>query len=256
MSVRIVRLGTPRGRDEGVRIGTVRRPPRGVPKALFGKQNWYDVWFPNLAPSVPIMKLGLGAKTPAATGVAVLSTLDKGLKERIRAAFMSPSAKAIATAEVGLDVRKMQPIAPKEYDYVATLGYFTPRVLDGVKIVTAEEAAAMMQKGVVLYDTRVEEEHRESHIKGAKWLPYGEKSAKEVGFDAAKDSFDLARIGDKSAPVIFACNGPECWKSYKSCVTAVKAGYTQVYWLRGGYPEWVANGYATESVPTTVALPH
>lgn len=48
-----------------MRIGTVRRPPRGVPKTEFAKQNWYDVWFPNLAPSVPTMKLGLGAKTPA-----------------------------------------------------------------------------------------------------------------------------------------------------------------------------------------------
>jgi uncharacterized protein YeaO (DUF488 family) len=65
MSVHIVRLGSPRLRDEGTRIGTVRRPPRGVPKAKFASQNWYDVWFPTLAPSVPTMKLGLAAKTPA-----------------------------------------------------------------------------------------------------------------------------------------------------------------------------------------------
>jgi uncharacterized protein YeaO (DUF488 family) len=65
MSIRIVRLGTARARDEGLRIGTVRRPPRGVPKTEFAKQNWYDVWFPNLAPSLETMKLGLAAKTPA-----------------------------------------------------------------------------------------------------------------------------------------------------------------------------------------------
>jgi uncharacterized protein YeaO (DUF488 family) len=65
MSVRIVKLGTPRQRDEGVRIGTVRRPPRGVRKSEFAKQNWYDVWFPNLAPSVETMKLGQQAQTPA-----------------------------------------------------------------------------------------------------------------------------------------------------------------------------------------------
>lgn len=65
MSVRVVRLGTPRLPGEGIRIGTVRRPPRGVPKAQFAKQNWYDVWFPNLAPSVVTMKLGLRAKSPA-----------------------------------------------------------------------------------------------------------------------------------------------------------------------------------------------
>jgi uncharacterized protein YeaO (DUF488 family) len=58
MAVKIVRLGTARGADEGLRIGTVRRPPRGVPKAQFASQNWYDVWYPNLAPSVETMKLG------------------------------------------------------------------------------------------------------------------------------------------------------------------------------------------------------
>jgi uncharacterized protein YeaO (DUF488 family) len=65
MSVRVVRLGTPRAADEGVRIGTVRRPPRGVPKAQFSSRNWYDVWFPNLAPSLPTMKLGVHAETAA-----------------------------------------------------------------------------------------------------------------------------------------------------------------------------------------------
>ena len=65
MSVRIVRLGTPRIPGEGPRIGTVRRPPRGVPKAQFSRQNWYDVWFPNLAPNVDTMKLGQAAASPA-----------------------------------------------------------------------------------------------------------------------------------------------------------------------------------------------
>ena len=65
MSVRIVRLGSPRSPGEGTRIGTVRRPPRGVPKAEFASQDWYDVWFPTLAPSLETMKLGLAATTPA-----------------------------------------------------------------------------------------------------------------------------------------------------------------------------------------------
>ena len=56
MSIRIVRLGTPRAPDEGLRVGTVRRPPRGVPKTEFASQDWYDVWYPNLAPSVETMK--------------------------------------------------------------------------------------------------------------------------------------------------------------------------------------------------------
>jgi len=65
MAARVVRLGSQRMQAEGTRIGTVRRPPRGVPKAEFASQNWYDVWFPNLAPSVETMKLGQEAKTPA-----------------------------------------------------------------------------------------------------------------------------------------------------------------------------------------------
>ena len=63
MAIRVVRLGTLRAPDEGLRIGTVRRPPRGVPKSKFASEDWYDVWFPNLAPSVPIMKMALTAKT-------------------------------------------------------------------------------------------------------------------------------------------------------------------------------------------------
>lgn len=64
MTVRIVRLGSPRAEDEGTRIGTVRRPPRGVPKSEFASGNWYDVWYPNLAPSLETMKLGQSAETP------------------------------------------------------------------------------------------------------------------------------------------------------------------------------------------------
>jgi uncharacterized protein YeaO (DUF488 family) len=65
MSVRIVRLGTARTPGEGTRIGTVRRPPRGVPKKLFAAQNWYDVWYPSLAPSLETMKLGHAAESAA-----------------------------------------------------------------------------------------------------------------------------------------------------------------------------------------------
>jgi uncharacterized protein YeaO (DUF488 family) len=63
MAVRIVRLGTKRADGEGVRIGTVRRPPRGVPKVEFASKDWYDVWYPNLAPTVETMKLGQDAQS-------------------------------------------------------------------------------------------------------------------------------------------------------------------------------------------------
>lgn len=56
MAVRIVRLGSPRQESEGLRIGTVRRPPRGVPKAEYAKRNIYDVWFPNLSPSEALLR--------------------------------------------------------------------------------------------------------------------------------------------------------------------------------------------------------
>ena len=63
MAVKIIRLGTPRSTGEGLRIGTVRRPPRGVPKAEFASQDWYDVWYPNLAPSPETMKAGQEAQS-------------------------------------------------------------------------------------------------------------------------------------------------------------------------------------------------
>jgi uncharacterized protein YeaO (DUF488 family) len=59
MSIRIVRLGSERAPDEGLRIGTVRRPPRGIPKKEFAARNFYDVWLPNLAPSEKLLKEGL-----------------------------------------------------------------------------------------------------------------------------------------------------------------------------------------------------
>lgn len=63
MTLRIVRLGSDRFREEGLRIGTVRRPPRGVPKSEYSVQNWYDVWLPNVAPTQELMKMGQAAKT-------------------------------------------------------------------------------------------------------------------------------------------------------------------------------------------------
>ena len=61
MTVRIVRLGSERVPREGLRIGTVRRPPRGIPKSEYAKRNIYDVWLPNLAPSEPLLKEALAA---------------------------------------------------------------------------------------------------------------------------------------------------------------------------------------------------
>ena len=62
MTIHIVRLGSPRRKGEGTRIGTVRRPPRGVPKSEFASRDWYDVWFPNLSPSPELVKRALASQ--------------------------------------------------------------------------------------------------------------------------------------------------------------------------------------------------
>ena len=82
--IRIVRLGSPRAKGEGLRIGTVRRPPRGVPKSEFARRDYYDVWFPNLAPSLETMKAGLAAATPGAWA---------GFTRRYRAEMARPDAQ-------------------------------------------------------------------------------------------------------------------------------------------------------------------
>jgi uncharacterized protein YeaO (DUF488 family) len=65
VGIRIVRLGTPRVNGEGLRVGTVRRPPRGVPKSEFASRDFYDAWLPELSPSEDLVKAGLAATTDA-----------------------------------------------------------------------------------------------------------------------------------------------------------------------------------------------
>jgi uncharacterized protein YeaO (DUF488 family) len=84
MALRIVRLGANRHKSEGTRIGTVRRPPRGVPRNRFAAENWYDVWFPVLAPSAETIKLAQGATTAAAWASFV---------KKYKAEMSSPQAK-------------------------------------------------------------------------------------------------------------------------------------------------------------------
>jgi uncharacterized protein YeaO (DUF488 family) len=66
MAIKIVRLGSKRTRGEGLRLGTVRRPPRGVPKSEFAERDFYDVWLPELAPSEALVKRGLSAESERA----------------------------------------------------------------------------------------------------------------------------------------------------------------------------------------------
>jgi rhodanese-related sulfurtransferase len=129
------------------------------------------------------------------------------------------------------------------FDYVATLGYFTPRILPGASVVDAHTVAQLMQRGASLVDTRNDAEYKAGHLPGAALVPYVEKSAKEADFDAKLDQFDLSKLTkDRRADLIFSCNGPECWKSFKASNAAIKAGYSRVYWFRGGFPEWRGAG--------------
>lgn len=84
MAIRIVRLGSPRLRNEGLRIGTVRRPPRGVPKAEYATRDLYDVWFPELAPSETLLKQGLDAAE---------DTAWRRFVRRYRAEMKTPEAR-------------------------------------------------------------------------------------------------------------------------------------------------------------------
>ena len=123
----------------------------------------------------------------------------------------------------------------------------TPESLQGTKVITADTAKAMVEKGVLIVDARLSEEYAELHIKGARNIPYQEMSARSVDYDTKMDSFNVARLpADKTKSIIFYDNGVECWKSYKTAKAIIKVGYTNIYWLRGGIPEWKAQGYPVE----------
>ena len=83
MAIRVVRLGSPRARGEGLRLGTVRRPPRGVPKAEHASRDFYDVWLPDLAPSEGLVKQALRASDERAW---------RAFARRYRAEMHSPAA--------------------------------------------------------------------------------------------------------------------------------------------------------------------
>lgn len=119
----------------------------------------------------------------------------------------------------------------------------TPTSLSAATVVDAFKVKSLLDSGVPVIDVRVANEYAEAHIRGAKSIPYKEKSEKATNFDSKLDTFDLTKLpGDKNAPLVFYCNGPECWKSYKSAVVTLKAGHKKVFWFRGGFPEWKSKG--------------
>jgi rhodanese-related sulfurtransferase len=122
----------------------------------------------------------------------------------------------------------------------------TPTAAKGVQVISVEQARDLMGKAQ-FFDFRAGINYGKGHIKGAVPLPYDQKSEKSVGFDASKDKFDMAKLPrDKSLPIVFYSDGPTGWKSYKAAVTATRAGYTNVKWMRDGTSGWTEKGISLE----------
>lgn len=183
---------------------------------------------------VPLAGLAVSGKLPPATKDrlrAAIANLDKGLEQRL--------------AKAGFGA--MDPAESTDFEYVSTRGFFTPEVLPGASIVTARQVADLMAKGVPLFDVRPASHYREGRIPKSVNVPYALNSAKEPDYDDSVDKFDLSKLpGDKNAPMIFQCNGAECWYSYKASRYMVKRGFKRIYWFRTGLPDWKASGYTIE----------
>ncbi len=201
----------------------------GVERAVF--ERWKAAGEP--------VKMLLESRPVPGISVAVKASLAATPALRSLQPVLLRALSAPALARNGID--KPVAIEKRDFDYVSTLGYFTPRLLPGATVVDAAAVAQLMAGGAVYFDTRTENEFKAGRVPGSRFLPYGEKSLKETDYDGKLDSFDTAKLpGDKAQPLVFACNGAECWKSYKASHAAVKAGHTKVYWFRGGLPEWRA----------------
>lgn len=179
----------------------------------------------------------LATSTPVPGGFSVV--VRKNLPAETRAKV----AAWFASSATGVGLRPLSVRADlTEYKKVAELGLFTPTSLPGAKVVTAPEVQQLIARGAVVVDTRTEKEYSSKHIAGAVFAPYREKSLKDVAFELQKDDFSAILKLDKNKPTIFSCNGAECWKSYKASRIAVANGFKEVYWFRGGLPEWEASG--------------
>jgi len=176
-------------------------------------------------------------------GVVVHDQLEAGLEDRIRAAFTRMD-KALEARLQRSHFGAFEPADRTDFEFVSTRGFFTPEVLPGASVVTAEQVRRLMARNVPLFDVRSQAQYREGHIAGARNVPYRMNSPKEVDYDDSVDTFDLGKLPqDKSAPMIFQCNGAECWYSYKAANYMVRRGFKKVYWFRTGLPAWKAAGY-------------
>lgn len=190
-------------------------------------------------------KLAIVMETRAAPGLSVALRNDSKLDApALRSALGEAMASSPALNEMG----KVLALKADDFSYVSTLGYFTPRSLPGAQVVDAATVTQLMQRGARYIDTRTDAEFKAGHVPGAQLVPYVEKSPKDADYDARLDQFDTTQLGsNRAAELIFACNGPECWKSYKASQAALKAGFSKVHWFRGGFPEWRSAGQKIQS---------
>ncbi len=116
----------------------------------------------------------------------------------------------------------------------------TPAQLKGGKVISVEEGKRLLDaKAAAFFDTRSVINFGKGHVPGAKSASYKEKSEKTADFDGSKDDLDLTKLPpDKGAKLVFYSDGPTGWKSYKAAVLALKQGYSQVMYMRGGFGEW------------------
>jgi rhodanese-related sulfurtransferase/ABC-type phosphate/phosphonate transport system substrate-binding protein len=205
----------------------------GVFDATVVRQTEWDEWMK--ARGRALHAVSTSVPVPGGLSVVVRKTLPEKSREKLARWFASGAARS-----------GLKPVTERAdmsmYKAVAELGYFTPKSLPGATVVSAAEVRKLVAEGAVVVDTRSEKEYKTKRIAQAVYVPYHEKSLKDVAFDAAKDDFrDLSKL-DKDKPTVFSCNGAECWKSYKASKAALAAGFKTVYWFRGGLPEWEATG--------------
>lgn len=180
-------------------------------------------------------------------GVVVNDKLEPAVRDRIRTAFTQLD-KDLEGRLKRVQLGAFEAAGKPDFEFVSTRGFFTPEVLPGATIAKAEQVKQLMDQKVPLFDVRPQTHFREAHIPGAVNLPYKMNSPKEVDYDDALDTFDLSKLPkDKDAPMIFQCNGAECWYSYKAARYMVNRGFKKVYWFRTGLPAWKAAGYSVQS---------
>jgi len=217
----------------------------GLVDATVAKRAEYESWVKqNSSQSAVLLS---SRAVPGGMSVVVKNSLPAAVRTKLENWLVSPGGTIAGIGKVAYHSELAN------YKYVAALGNWTPSQLPGVKMVTASEVVALNQKGVPIIDVRLAKEYHEKHIRGALSIPYGEKSLKDVAFDPALDDWAGPDKLDKTKPVIFHCNGAECWKSYKAAKVAISKGFTTVYWFRGGFPEWESSGLAVESSPVNTA---